>query len=72
MERKYEKEYEEYLKQELPNRKNYEPFLKKMNWCIQNGRSIIAPHPHRHFSYEEFENKINICMKFENYVKLLN
>lgn len=52
-EEKFKAGYEEYLK--LPKagpRTNSE--LYSNNWCILNGRSIIHPHPHRHYTFIEF------------------
>ena len=48
--------YEEYLK--LPKAEvsgeNKIVELYENNWCIMTGRSIVHPHPHRHYTLIEF------------------
>ncbi len=40
------------------------PADKKLNllydkgWCVYEGRSFAFPHPHRHFTYDEFLDMI--------------
>lgn len=59
----------------------YQYYLSIPLWSTQNqswiypdyvrliGRSFRAPHPHRHFSFEEFADKLNSDEKFR---QLLN
>jgi len=48
--------YDEYLK--LPKatvsgeNRTAELYLK--HWCVNEGRSIVHPHPHRHYTFLEF------------------
>jgi len=45
--------YEEYLK--LPKAKrNKDTDIYLNKWCVITGKSIIPPHPHRHFTFLEF------------------
>lgn len=54
-----EKAYSEYKLFPLPNVSNHTSNeLLQNNWCIRIGLSIIAPHPHRYYTFEEFVNKI--------------
>lgn len=47
--------YEEYLKLPKSDRGfNRDSELYKNKWCIILGRSIIHPHPHRHYTFLEF------------------
>lgn len=25
------------------------------NWCVLTGRACVSPHPHRHYTFEEFK-----------------
>jgi hypothetical protein len=55
-EEKFKKGYDEYLK--LPKAEcsgiNYDAVLYSNNWCVNIGRSIIHPNPHRHYTFLEF------------------
>jgi hypothetical protein len=69
MENKFEEKlrlgYEEYLK--LPKAEcsgvNRESELYTNRWYIMMGRSIVDPHPHRHYTFLEF---VYWCGKDEN------
>jgi hypothetical protein len=69
MENKFEEKlklgYEEYLK--LPKAEcsgvNRETELYTNRWYIMMGRSIVHPHPHRHYTFLEF---VYWCGKDEN------
>ena len=37
-------------------------------YVVITGRSIIAPHPHRHYSFEEFVDKLNEDPEFKNII----
>ncbi len=60
MENKFEETlklgYEEYLK--LPKAEyrgvNRDTELYTNQWCVMMGRSIVHPHPHRHYTFLEF------------------
>jgi hypothetical protein len=58
MENKFEEKlklaYEEYLKLPKPTIENRNAELYANGWCVMTGRSIIAPHPHRHYTFTEF------------------
>jgi len=55
-EEKLKKGYEEYLK--LPkaeiNGVNKKAEIYVNNWCVLTGRSMVYPHPHRHYTFLEF------------------
>lgn len=40
-------------------------------WVVQTGLSIVAPHPHRHYTLEEFEEKLNKDAKFKEFCESL-
>jgi len=42
--------------------------LYKKGWCILTGLSFCAPHPHRHFTEEEFNLRIKEDNDFYNYL----
>ncbi len=74
-EEKLQSGYEEYLK--LPKFTRELKILNRVNddiysnhWCIITGRSIISPHPHRHYTFIEF---VYWCGKNEKlYNKFIN
>ena len=52
--------YEEYLKLPIGNIHNFrDNELLKNNWMVYTGRSFAPPHPHRHFTFEEFVERCN-------------
>lgn len=56
--RKYENEYQAYLKLPLATM-NEESLIYKEGWVKITGLSFISPHPHRHYTYEEFEEAMD-------------
>ena len=49
--------YELYCEYDLPTIQNPTPYLKEKGWLVQTGLSIIPPHPHRHYTWDEFMDK---------------
>lgn len=37
-------------------------------YVVITGRAISAPHPHRHYSFEEFVDKLNEDSEFKNVI----
>ena len=37
-------------------------------WSMLTGRAIIAPHPHRHFTFEEFVLEYEHNVGLKNYI----
>jgi len=59
--------YKEYKLSPLPDVTNHvNNLLLKNGWCIRIGMSVVAPDPHRHFTFEEFEEKLIKDKKFAN------
>lgn len=52
--------YETYLKMALGS----ESKLYEKGWVTLTGRSVAPPHPHRHYTYEEFMNKMMADQEF--------
>ena len=50
----FEKMYEEYLKMPFGNIRNDKDTIYEKGWCVQTGMSIVSPHPHRHYTLNEF------------------
>jgi len=48
------KMYDEYLKLPFGSRHNGNLNIYDKGWCIITGRSIVSPHPHRHYTLNEF------------------
>lgn len=40
-------------------------------WIVQTGLSFMAPHPHRHYTLEEFQEKLNIDAEFKEFCEKL-
>lgn len=60
MEEKY-KRYLEIPKLTRPFNKDTPKYnIHDKHWCIFTGRSIIGPHPHRHYTFEEFVERCKI------------
>jgi hypothetical protein len=59
------KAYKEYRLSPLPNISNHHNNeLLNNGWCVQIGMSIMAPHPHRHYNFDEFMKKLKEDKKF--------
>lgn len=55
MEEKIKNAYNNYMSYNLADFKNVnQNILYANNWYILTGRSITAPHPHRHYTLLEF------------------
>jgi hypothetical protein len=39
-------------------------------YVVITGRAISAPHPHRHYSFEEFIDKLNEDPNFKNIINI--
>ena len=53
-EEKLQSGYEEYLKLPKGTRNSRIDDIYSNHWYIMTGRSIISPHPHRHYTFIEF------------------
>lgn len=58
-----QEKYKEYLKMPKASFRN-ESEMYDREWCVIMGRSIVHPHPHRHYTYEEFLNKVALDDEF--------
>lgn len=58
-----EKGYEEYLKMDKAEVGKPSEMYDK-GWCKFTGRSIVYPHPHRHYTFEEFFDKMVESQEF--------
>ena len=59
------KAYKEYRLSPFPNVSNHDTNeLLQNGWCVQIGMSIIAPHPQRHYTFDEFTKKLKEDKKF--------
>lgn len=54
--------YEKYLALPKGAKPRLDQEMYVNHWYITTGRAIIAPHPHRHFTEEEFNERI----KYDN------
>lgn len=61
--------YQFYLSKPLATSDNLtDLYLRK--YCIRTGRAFSAPHPHRHYSFEEFIDKLYTDPKFKEFLCL--
>lgn len=61
-----DKAYEFYLTQPLSSIRN-ESVIYNNDWVFTTGLAIIPPNPHRHYTKEEFTQKINSDKSFKNF-----
>lgn len=63
--------YEEYI--EMPKGKvgfGVPETIYSNGWCVIIGKSFISPHPHRHYTFEEFVEKSSVDIKLcDRFVK---
>jgi hypothetical protein len=59
--------YKEYLKIPKATVGNHNGTIYEKNWCVWTGRSCVSPHPHRHYTFEEFIDKLETDDDFTKY-----
>ncbi len=59
--------FELYLQQPLANRIKSSMLYDK-GFVALTGRAIISPHPHRHYTFEEFVNEYNENKRFSTFL----
>lgn len=62
-------EYKKLPKAELsgPDR---DALIYRNQWCTRTGRSMVHPHPHRHFNYKEFKQRMQSDKLMQSYFKV--
>lgn len=63
--------YQIYLRipKSSANKTNEAPITIYPSYCVIEGRSIRYPHPHRHYTFEEFSSKIDYYEDFKKFIE---
>ena len=60
--------YQRYLEMRewYPQTKGHDIYNK--GWCVWTGRSCISPHPHRHYTFNEFKEEYEKNSELQYYL----
>lgn len=64
-----EEKYQKYLEIPKFGRNDFSTYkvnIYKYDWCVLTGLSIISPHPHRYYTFEEFVEKCKTDEQLNN------
>lgn len=53
-------EYRELPKGEIAGRNRGQENIYNTGWCVHTGMACISPHPHRHYTHQEFYEQLGI------------
>lgn len=58
--------YAEYLKVPKASSHRHDGTIYRQGWCVEIGKACRSPHPHRHFTFDEFIEQVMSDDEFKN------